>query len=81
MSEEQDLAGPADQTAVLLSLLKQAAAAHGIYEAQVLGGVHDVEWPQWYADHIARTMAEAGYRLVRVAPSHRRPTSLPPPLP
>ncbi len=67
MSGERDLPGSVDTTAILLDLLKQAAAAHGVHEAEVLGGVHDVEWPQWYAQHMARTLAEAGYRLVPAA--------------
>lgn len=70
MNEQQDPTSGVDTTAILLDLLKQAAAAHGIHEAEVLGGVHDAEWPQWYADHMARTLAEAGYRLVR-SPSAR----------
>ena len=51
---------------ILLDLLKRAAEAHGVYEADVLKGVHDVEWPQWYAEHMTRTLAEAGYRISRV---------------
>ena len=43
--------------------LKGAAAAHGIYETEVLGGVYDTEWPQWYAEHMAQTLAAAGHRL------------------
>lgn len=43
--------------------LKRAAAAHGIYEAEVLGGVYDTEWPQWYAEHMTQTLAAAGHRL------------------
>jgi hypothetical protein len=51
-------------TDVLLDALKRAAEAHGVHEAEVLGGVYDAEWPQWYAEHMARTLREAGYRLV-----------------
>ncbi|MCP8999471.1 hypothetical protein NFC73_06955 [Pseudarthrobacter sp. RMG13] len=50
-------------TEILTDALKQAAAAHGIHEAEVLGGVHDTEWPQWYAEHMTRTLAAAGHRL------------------
>jgi len=50
-------------TEILTDALKQAAAAHGTYEAEVLGGVYDTEWPQWYAEHMTRTLAEAGHRL------------------
>ena len=31
---------------IILGLLQQAAAAHGEYEADVLGGKYDDEWPQ-----------------------------------
>jgi hypothetical protein len=48
---------------ILTDSLQQAAAAHGIYEAEVLGGVHDAEWPEWYADHMTRTLRDGGYRL------------------
>ncbi|WP_394769984.1 hypothetical protein [Lacisediminihabitans sp.] len=51
-------------TDVLLDALQRAAAAHGIHEKEDLGGVFDVEWPKWYAEHMARSLAEAGYRLV-----------------
>ena len=57
---------PADHTKlteVLLDALKQAAAAHGIYEKNELAGVYDDAWPQWYAEHMTRTLTEAGYRL------------------
>ena len=50
-------------TEILTGALKQAAAAHGIYEAEVLGGVYDTEWPQWYAEHMTRALAAAGHRL------------------
>ena len=48
-------------TEILPDALEQAAAAHGVYEDEVLGGVYDAHWPQWYADHMARTLAEAGH--------------------
>jgi hypothetical protein len=67
MSDTQSDTDGVDATAILLDLLKQAAAAHGIHEAEVLGGVYDIEWPQWYATHMANRLAETGYRLVRVA--------------
>lgn len=50
-------------TEILADALNRAAAAHGIYEAEVLGGVYDTEWPQWYAEHMTHTLAEAGHRL------------------
>ncbi|MEV0950356.1 hypothetical protein [Promicromonospora sp. NPDC050249] len=49
---------------ILLDLLRQAAAAHGIHEQEDLGGVYDEAWPEWYATHMARALAERGYRLV-----------------
>ena len=54
-----------DTTEVLLDALQRAAAAHGIHEKQDLGGVYDTDWPQWYAAHMAKTLAEAGWRLAR----------------
>ncbi|WP_316764982.1 hypothetical protein [Streptomyces herbicida] len=50
---------------VLLDVLKRAAAAHGVHEEQL--GRPDPDWPQWYAAHMARTLEEEGYRLVRAA--------------
>ncbi|MFD6138041.1 hypothetical protein [Promicromonospora sp. NPDC060271] len=49
---------------ILLGLLKQAAAAHGVHEQEELGGVYDEAWPEWYAAHMARALVEQGYRLV-----------------
>ena len=54
-----------DTVKVVVELLKQAAEAHGVHE--VRGGVHDEEWPQWYAEHIASTLADSGYTIVRTA--------------
>jgi hypothetical protein len=54
----------AETTDVLRDALKRAAEAHGVHEAEELGGVYDTEWPQWYAEHMTRTLREAGYRLV-----------------
>ena len=68
MSDEQSLAGEPDTTAFLRDLLERAAAAHGVHEAEALGGVYDVNWPQWYAEHMARSLTEAGYRLSKVDP-------------
>jgi hypothetical protein len=55
-------------TEILLDALKRAEEAHGAYEAEVLGGVRDDEWPQWYAEHMTRTLSENGYRLTRLDP-------------
>ncbi|WP_244284226.1 VOC family protein [Agromyces badenianii] len=54
-----------DTGAVVLELLEQAAAAHGRHEADDLGGVYDEEWPAWYAAHMTRALADAGYAIIR----------------
>lgn len=64
MSDAEPTPDP-DTTAIFLDLLNRAAAAHHIYEQTELGGVHHTEWPQWYAEHMTKTLAEMGYRLVR----------------
>ncbi|MFF1573607.1 hypothetical protein ACFVWR_12715 [Leifsonia sp. NPDC058292] len=66
---DQDAAAPdpADMTPVILEALKAAAAAHGVHEAVELKGVYDEQWPEWYAAHMTKTFADAGYRLVRSA--------------
>ena len=48
---------------IILDALNRAATAHGVYEAEVLGGVHDEQWPEWYAAHMVATLADAGYTL------------------
>jgi hypothetical protein len=48
---------------VLLSALREAARAHGVYEETELAGVYDENWPEWYARHMARTLAERGFEL------------------
>jgi catechol 2,3-dioxygenase-like lactoylglutathione lyase family enzyme len=50
-------------TALLLDLLKRAAAAHGVHEKNDLGGVYDEDWPQWYAAFMAKALAEAGNKV------------------
>jgi hypothetical protein len=47
-------------TETVLDALERAATAHGVHEAEELGGVYDQEWPSWYAAHMARTLREAG---------------------
>jgi hypothetical protein len=49
--------------ALLQDLLTRASEAHGVYEAEELGGVYDTGWPHWYAQHMAHALDEAGYRL------------------
>jgi hypothetical protein len=51
------------QFEVLLDALNKAATAHGIHEAEVLDGVHDEQWPEWYTEHMLATLTAAGYRL------------------
>ncbi|WP_172979828.1 hypothetical protein [Agromyces agglutinans] len=50
---------------IILRLLKSAAAAHGVYEAERLGGIYDDEWPEWYAGYMAVGLTSEGYRVVR----------------
>jgi hypothetical protein len=54
-------------TALIQNLLTDAAIAHGVYEAEVLGGVHDEQWPQWYAAHIARALEARSLTLAPTA--------------
>lgn len=56
---------PRDQTTeIILDLLVQASTAHGVHEAEVLGGVFDADWPQWYAEYMTHDLASKGYQLV-----------------
>ena len=48
-------------TGVLLETLKRAAAAHGVHEKEL--GRPDPDWPEWYAEHMTRTLGGAGYHL------------------
>jgi catechol 2,3-dioxygenase-like lactoylglutathione lyase family enzyme len=50
-----------NMTGILLEALKSAAAAHGVHEKEL--GKHDPDWPQWYAEHMTRTLSAAGYQL------------------
>ena len=50
-------------TDVILEALKSAAEAHGKFEADVLNGEYDVEWPQWYALNMAGWLTERGFQL------------------
>jgi catechol 2,3-dioxygenase-like lactoylglutathione lyase family enzyme len=51
----------AEVTDLLLSALKSAAAAHGVHEKEL--GRSDPDWPQWYAEHMTRTLGGAGYHI------------------
>ena len=55
----------AEMTDILLSALKSAAAAHGVHEKEL--GKPDPDWPQWYADHMTKTLSGDGYRLSKVS--------------
>ena len=41
--------------------LRDAAAAHGVYEAEH-GGVRDEAWPRWYAEHMAGSLSRDWFR-------------------
>jgi hypothetical protein len=56
-----------DSTTILLDLLKRAAQAHGVHEKEL--GKPDPDWPQWYAEHMSRTLHEAGYDISRSPPA------------
>jgi catechol 2,3-dioxygenase-like lactoylglutathione lyase family enzyme len=43
-------------SAEIASALRRAAVAHGEHEKRN-GGQHDVNWPDWYADYIAKEQA------------------------
>jgi hypothetical protein len=42
----------------LATLLREAEAAHGVYEKEELGGVRDEEWASWYAEFIVKALRE-----------------------
>ena len=56
----------AQVTDVLLSGLKSAAASHGAHEKDL--GKPDPDWPQWYAEHMTRTLESGGYHLTKPSP-------------
>jgi hypothetical protein len=60
--------GEPETVEIILEALKRAAEAHGEHEARELGGVHDVNWPEWYAEHMATTLKQLGYALEKIAP-------------
>ena len=65
MTTPTENSSEAEMTPVILDALKKAAEAHGVHEATELGGVFDEQWPEWYADHMTKTLASQGYRLVQ----------------
>ena len=52
-----------DTTQLILHVLDAAAHAHHLHEVE-LGGPH-ADWSPWYAQHMARTLTEAGYRITK----------------
>jgi len=40
---------PTDPTAAIEALLVEAKEAHSAFEATVLTGAYDQDWPRWYA--------------------------------
>jgi hypothetical protein len=50
---------------LVLRLLKETAAAHGVHEKEDLGGVYDEQWPEWYSTYMTDKMHDEGYRLVK----------------
>jgi hypothetical protein len=51
-------------TDVLVVALKLAAQAHRTWRITELGGLNDPYWPEWYADHMTRTLSDAGFGLM-----------------
>jgi hypothetical protein len=51
-------------TRLILDVLTRAAQAHHLHEVEI-GGPH-ADWPPWYAQHMARTLTEAGYQITKV---------------
>ncbi len=56
-----------DTMQLVRDLLERAAAAHGVPETEALLDQHNEGWTQWYAEHIASTLALNGYTIVRTA--------------
>jgi primosomal protein N' len=56
-----------DTVEVVLQALTQAVEAHGDHGAEALGGQSGEGWRQRYAEHIARTLADGGYTIIRTA--------------
>ena len=52
-------------TDVILEALNSAAEAHGNFEADVLHGEYDDEWPQWYASHMANWLRAQNFVLAQ----------------
>jgi hypothetical protein len=50
--DRKDLTMETTQEQAVAALLREAETAHGVYEATVLGGVFDEDWPAWYAAYL-----------------------------
>jgi hypothetical protein len=48
----------------LETALHRAGEAHHAYEEEI-GGPH-ADWQRWYAEHMARSLAEEGFELQRI---------------
>jgi hypothetical protein len=48
---------------IMFDALNRAGTDHGVFEAEVLHGVHDAEWPAWYAENMANTLGANAPRL------------------
>ena len=46
---------------IVLRLLKDTAAAHGVFEKEQLGGVFDEQWPEWYSTYFTDKLHAEGY--------------------
>ena len=56
---------------LMLEILKRAATAHGVHEKEL--GRPDPDWPQWYAEHMARSLLEGGFELSHAADGAKLP--------
>ena len=44
--------GREDKISKITELLGQTDSAHHFYEAKVLKGDRDIDWPEWYAEYL-----------------------------
>lgn len=58
-----------ETTRIFEDLLTRAATAHGVHEKEVLGGIYDEHWPQWYAAHMSAALHDLGLRVVSAGDS------------
>lgn len=50
---------------IVLRLLKETAAAHGVFEKEQLGGVFDEQWPEWYSTYFTDKLHAEGITLTK----------------